>query len=259
MEPGVTVVFDVVTAPTPGKIETACAPETLQLRVTETPGATFASEAVNEAMTGMVAVMQVPEEQTWPVPHVSPSALFPTVAQTAGAVGEAQAAAPTLHGFVGWQDSFGTQAVTHAPDEQTRPVPQDVSSGTEPIVLHVPGDEGDVQVSMPTLHGFEGWHAAAGVQVAATHDPALHTLPLPQEVPSGLLSVTMQLGSEVGDAHELVPMVQRFAGWQDRPAAQEATHAPARHSSPAPQPAPSATGRPSSTQTGAPVEQTIWP
>ncbi len=100
-----------------------------------------------------------------------------------------------------------------APAEHASPAPQDVPSLFLSVTVQVPGADREVHVSAPMWHGFAGSHAVPCTQFGATHDPPLHTFPLPQEVPSDLLLVTLQLGSEVAVGHELVPMVQAFAGW----------------------------------------------
>ncbi len=105
-------------------------------------------------------------------------------------------------------------AATQAPPAQSSPDPQAVPSGFGVVGLQVPGVPGPAHAIAPLLQGLAGSQDAPGTQLAATHDPPLQTVPVPQEVPSGLLPVTMQPGSDVGVAHDVVPSVQGFGGWQ---------------------------------------------
>jgi hypothetical protein len=153
----------------------------------------------------------------------------------------------------------GTAAVTQPADTQTSPAPQAVPSAFGSPSTQRPGAVEDVHAVAPSRHGFAGWHGAFGMHAAATHEPPLHTLPPPQAVPSGLLLVTTQLGSAIGVAQAVVPVVHGFSGWQTWfDAHVGATQAPAWHTLDAPQAVPS--GRsPASTQTGAPLAQPTLP
>jgi hypothetical protein len=100
-----------------------------------------------------------------------------------------------------------------------------VPSAFVPFAVHVPGKEGEVQLTAPVRHGSGGWHELSAVHVGATQEPALHTFADPHGVQSALLAETTQLGSANTEAHVVVPVLHGFSGWH----AWFATHAGAMH------------------------------
>lgn len=109
------------------------------------------------------------------------------------------------------------------------------------------------QFSVPVWHGLAGVHAVPALQVVQL--PALQTMLAPQLVPLFLFPDSTQTGEPV--AHDVVPVLQAFAGWQLAPAAQD-TQVPALQTLSVPQPAPFASAFPVSVQ---PMlgEQTVMP
>lgn len=84
----------------------------------------------------------------------------------------------------------------------------------------------------------------------------LQTIPVPHDVPAGLLALSTQTSEPV--LHEFVPFLHGLVGWHAVPAVQD-THIPRRHTRLVPQPTPSATDVPASVQTATPVSQASVP
>jgi hypothetical protein len=111
-----------------------------------------------------------------------------------------------------------------------------------------------LQVRVPVWHGLP-----SGVQAPPLlHEaqlPVLQTMPVPHDVPFGWLPDSTQTGAPV--AHEVVPVLHAFAGWQLEPAAQ-LTQVPALQTLSVPQATPFASALPLSVQPMS-GEQTVMP
>lgn len=159
---------------------------------------------------------------------------------------------PAWHGFAGTQEAPAAQG-THAPPMQTLLAPHDVPFWTLPVsrqtgapVLHT---------IAPERHGLPATRQAAPLLHATQAPVAPQTRSVPHEAP-GATFAPVSLHWTVAP-HASTPWWQRLVGVHGSPAVQ-ALHAPAWHTMPAPQLAPSA--RLSvSVQTAAPVAQTILP
>src|SRR5262249_29760430 len=86
-----------------------------------------------------------------------------------------------------------TQALHRPLPLQTMSVPQAVPAAT--LVLASMQAIDGAHVSVPLWHLFVGWQDAPAWHVA--HVPFCPTLPVPQPVPFGLLSVSVQTGAPV--------------------------------------------------------------
>ena len=73
-----------------------------------------------------------------------------------------------------------------------------------------------LQLRTPTWQGLLGVQAPPAVQT--TQSPLLHTWFVPQDVPLGRFPVSAQ--ADVPVRHDVVPVRQRFAGWQLAPPVQ---------------------------------------
>jgi hypothetical protein len=140
---------------------------------------------------------------------------------------------------------------TQLPPLHTLFVPQEVPVATFPV---------SAQTDVPVAHDVAPVRQAfAGVQltpaVHAPQVPLLHTLFVPQAVPSATFPVSAQTAAPV--PQEVAPVRHALAGVQVAPEVQEA-HAPLLHTMFIPQEVPLATF-PDSAQTGAPVSQAVAP
>lgn len=160
--------------------------------------------------------------------------------------------APFLHGLAGWQ-AWPAVHDTQLPALHTRFVPQAVPFGwLLPLSVHtaVPVE----QLSVPVWHGFAvGVQAPPALQV--TQLPVMQTMFVPQPVPFGRFPDSWQTDEPV--AHDVVPVLQAFAGWQLVPAA-HMTHVPALQTRSVPQVTPFANDWPVSVQSIV-GEQTLMP
>jgi hypothetical protein len=140
---------------------------------------------------------------------------------------------------------------TQVPSMQTRPVPHGVPLELLPDATHV--DTPVEHEVIPALQGSVKGQVFKAAQ--ATHAPALHTLSIPQLVPSWMgspLSAQLMVGEQT-----FLPAWQGFVGVQESPTVQ-GTHAPPLQTLPVPHGVPFA-AFPDSRQTGAPVLQTVMP
>ncbi|HVZ87023.1 MAG TPA: hypothetical protein VHG72_08640 [Polyangia bacterium] len=140
---------------------------------------------------------------------------------------------------------------THLPLPHTLLVPQDVPSATFPVSVQTGAPV--EQAVMPVLHGFTGWQLTPLVHKA--HVPLAHTLLVPQDVPSAVFPVSVQIDTPVEQA--VMPVLHGFVGWQLTPLVHKA-HVPLAHTLLVPQDVPFATF-PISVQTEAPVIQAVVP
>jgi len=122
----------------------------------------------------------------------------------------------TWHGSLARHVTAETPVSTHTAE----PVVQD----TVPVSQRLPG----------------GVHAVPAVHAAQW--PALHTWPLPQDVPSGRSTSAPQVGVPV--EHDVVPVWQGLPGGVQEVPETQATHCPALHTSFVPQGVPSEAGEP---------------
>jgi hypothetical protein len=140
-------------------------------------------------------------------PHSVPTDLLVVATQTDDPV--EHDVLPFLHGSVGEQVCPVTHE-THTPPLQTRSMPHDVPSSTfvpRSMQVWLPV----MQVSVPLWHGaVSGLHAPPWVQ--GTQVPALQTLFMPHDVPSGWFPVSAQTEAPV--MHDVAPVRQRLVGWQ---------------------------------------------
>jgi hypothetical protein len=205
----------------------------------------FARVQVPPAAQGV----HVPVLQTMSVPQLVPSeTAFPESLQTMSPV--SQLYEPLWQGLVGVQ----IPPVVHGPHTPLRHAmlfPHEspfmmlfVSTHTGLPVVHE---------IIPFLHGFDGWQLAPALQVVQV--PPLHTLPDAHDVPLSTLPDSMHTALPV--VHEIIPVLQGFAGGQLAPALQP-MHAPLPHTLFVPHDVPSVT-LPVSVQTEVPVEHDVVP
>jgi hypothetical protein len=184
------------------------------------------------------------------VPHVPPTVTLPLATHVEAPV--EQDVVPVLQEFDGGHDRPAVHAV-QAPPLQTRLAPHDVPSASDVLEsLHtgVPV----AQLNVPVWHVLLGVHALPLLHV--TQAPALHTMPVPHDVPAALLPLSMQTDAPV--AHDVVPVLQELVGWQATPAAHE-THCPVLQTRLVPHPVPSASDVLASVHVGAPVPHASVP
>ncbi len=168
-------------------------------------------------------------------------------------VPEAQSIRPLLHAVAGVQGASGVQAAQLPEASHTRPMPHDVPADRLPVGAHT-GSPVPHWIA-PLLHAVEGVQLMPSVQATQTA-MALHTRPMPHDVPAGRAAPSRHTGAPV--EHSIAPSRQGLVGVQLMPALQ-ATHAPeALHTMPAPHDEP-AGALPVSAQSGAPVEHAIEP
>ena len=110
----------------------------------------------------------------------------------------------------------------HTPLLHTMLVPHDVPLGLSPVIPQTIAPV--VHTFAPVLHWFVGWQLVPDVQ--AVQAPALHTMLRPHDRPLVLLVVSVHVMPPV--AHEVVPFLHGFVGWQVIPAVQP-PHAPLLH------------------------------
>jgi len=131
---------------------------------------------------------QAPPLQTVPAPHDVPSGAFPDSKHTGTPV--LQTVMPVRQGFPGMAQFDPTAQGAQVPvASQTMPLPQTVPTGRSIAVsehVAVP----PMHPSAPLWHGFVGAQAPPAAQAA--HTPAWQTIPVPQLVPSGWLSDSVQ-------------------------------------------------------------------
>ena len=114
-------------------------------------------------------------------------------------------------------------------------MPQAVPSGWDPLSAHT--ELPVAQEIVPVLQRLAGWQEPPEEQV--TQLPLLQTLPVPQAVPSGWDPLSAH--TELPVAQEIVPVLQRLAGWQEVPE-EHAMQLPLTQTFPVPQVVKSATG-----------------
>jgi hypothetical protein len=106
-----------------------------------------------------------------------------------------QAIVPRLHGLPG---TLQVMLATHAPQVpvalHTMSVPHPLPAATLVFASMQVGADPE-QTSVPLWHRFVGWHGEPIWQVAQL--PAWQTIPVPQAVPFGLLSDSVQTGAPV--------------------------------------------------------------
>jgi hypothetical protein len=128
--------------------------------------------------------------QTLSVPHAFPFGRF--VAVSVHEMAGEQAVLPVWQGLVGWQ-SRPAEHATHAPPLHTIPVPHEVPLATFPESR---------QTGAPVLHtvvpdrqGFPATTQDAPLTHAVQVPAALHTIPVPHEVPADkLLPLSVHCG-----------------------------------------------------------------
>jgi hypothetical protein len=114
---------------------------------------------------------------------------------------------PVLHGLLGVQVRFAVQE-EQEPDLHTRLVPHAVPSATEVAVSWHTG--------APLAHeSLPVWQTLVGVQLAPLLQVTqlaelLHTMPVPQLVPAGLLPLSAH--TELPVLHEVAPVLQALLG-----------------------------------------------
>jgi hypothetical protein len=105
-----------------------------------------------------------------------------------------QAMVPLRQGLPGTTQSIPCMHAVQLAPLQTMSVPHAVPAGTfVPVSVHV--GAAPEQTSVPVWHLFVGVHAPPAWQVA--HVPAWQTIPVPHELPFGLLSLSVQTGAPV--------------------------------------------------------------
>lgn len=195
-----------------------------------------------------------PVLQTMFVPHIVPLATLPVSVQTGAPL--VQTVAAVRQGFpVTVQLAPAVQATQLPEALQTLLVPQLVPAATA-VVLSLQTGVPVVQESVPWWHGFVGTQEAPSWQTP--HAPDRHTIPVPHEVPFGLLPAAVQTATPV--VHAIAP------SWHGSPVsvhaspAAQATQAPLLQTIPVPQTVPFACACWVSVQDAAPVaEQAVCP
>jgi hypothetical protein len=205
----------------------------------------FAREQVPPAAHGEHA----PLLHTMSVPQLVPlGTLLPESLHTMRPV--SQLYEPLWHGLVGVQ----IPPVVHGPHTPLRHAM--LLPHESPFMMFVVSTHTGLPVvhdTVPFLHGFDGWQLAPMLQVLQT--PPLHTLFVPHDVPLSALPDSTHTGLPV--VHEIIPVLQRFDGWQLAPALHP-MHTPLPHTLLVPQDVPSVT-LPVSVHTEVPVEHDVVP
>jgi hypothetical protein len=159
---------------------------------------------------------QLPPLQTMLAPQGVPLGALPDSTQTGAPV--LHVICPLLHGLPGTGHSMPCMHPVQLPLAlQTMSVPQEVPAATFVFASMQVGAD-PLQFSVPLWHLLVGWHAAPIWQ--AVQVPAWQTLPLPQPVPFGLLSVAVQTGAPV-----VQTMLPTRHGWPVTSHAMPAVHA----------------------------------
>ncbi len=194
------------------------------------------------------ALVCTPAVHTCAAPHVVPDARLPDSTQTDAPV--EHEVFPVLHTLLfGKQVLLGVQG-EQLPAAQNRLVPQLVPSAALVPV--------SVQVCAPVLHEvLPTWHGLVGVQVMSAVQATqvwlpLHTMLVPHVPPTATLPLTTQVEDPV--EHEVLPVMQGFAGGQERPAVHD-VQTPLLHTRFVPHDAPSMSEVFESVHTGVPVAQ----
>jgi hypothetical protein len=164
-----------------------------------------------------------------------------------------QSYVPAWQSFVlGVQAPSCTHAVQLALLSHTLPV-----SHAVPAVRFAPATQFGpaLQDNAPLLQALVGEQVSPSLQ--ATHAPVLHTLSVPQPVPSAVLPLAVHTGPAEQDR---LPVAQTLfgSGWQTSFTLQ-ATQVPALHTWSVPQPVPSLAAVPVSIQMGLPLAQLSVP
>jgi hypothetical protein len=136
---------------------------------------------------------------------------------------------------------------THAPDKQTRFVPQPVPSWTDALVsvqVAVPAE----QSSVPVWQGLVG--TQGDPELHALHSPLLHTIPVPQALP--LLALLLSMHAACPVLHEVCPTRQGAPVTSQVAPALQVRHVPWWQTLSVPHFAPSSRGAPRSVHTGTP-------
>lgn len=160
-----------------------------------------------QAMAAPQATQAFPALQTMLVPQEAPAALLVALSTHTDEPVEHDVV-PTLQGSGLVEQVSPAVHAVQVPALQTRLLPQVVPSARDiPLSVHT---------GAPVAHDrFPRWQALAGVQVPVTsqssHTPMpLHTWPVPQVVPTGLLPTSTQTACPV--VHDVAPVLQAFAG-----------------------------------------------
>jgi hypothetical protein len=169
-----------------------------------------------------VQLMQPPLLQTRLVPQPVPSATLPDSTQVGDPV--LQVVTPVRQGRPGTEQLAPAAHAVQVPCAlQTRSCPHGVP-GVRLAIVSVQTADPDEQSSIPTWQGFVGVQEAPVWQV--THMPAWQTIPVPQPVPFGRLSSSVQ--TDVPVVQTVVPVLQGLpVGEQSAPAV-HAAHVPSR-------------------------------
>jgi hypothetical protein len=144
-----------------------------------------------------------------------------------------QEVVPVSHWLAGVQGALGVHA-THAPLSQTMLAPHDAPFGPG-MPVSAQTDVPVEQDVVPRSHWLVGVHGRP--EEHATHDPPLHTMPVPHAVP---LDAGVSRSVQVPDEQARLPLSHGLAGVQAVPSVQ-ATHEPLSHTMLAPQAVPFAT------------------
>jgi hypothetical protein len=197
------------------------------------------------------AMQRAAASHTRSLPHTDPGGRLPVSRHTD--VPPLQDVLPVLHASGSVQSRFSVQA-EQRPLEHTRLVPHDAPLASDaPVSVHTGAPV--AQESSPVWQGLFGSQPSPSAQ--PTQLPlGLHTRPLPQPSPAGLLPLSRHTKKPV--SHELVPDLQALAGWHVCPSWQK-MHCPERHTRFCPQLVPSASTRPSSAHCAVPVSQLSRP
>jgi hypothetical protein len=189
-----------------------------------------------------------------PTPHATPFLVVSAPMSAHVGVPPAHVTWPLLHGLAAGTQAAPTTQAPHTPLLQTWPVPQAAPFllVSAPWSTHV--GEPPAHEILPTSQELPpGTHAASALQVPQT--PPLHTLPVPQIVPSARPPTSTQVAVPL--VQEIWPRWHALDGVQAAPVAQE-PQTPWLQTAPPPQGVPSARG-PVALQVAVPLEQESWP
>jgi hypothetical protein len=167
---------------------------------------------------------------------------------------KSHAVVPLSQAFVGVQERFAMHVLQTPEPLQTWFVPQLVPAGRGPVSTQT-GAPVEQEI-VPLSHVFVGGQAAPAVQELQLPVP-LQTRFVPQLVPAAS-GVPVSVHVCVPVEQSVKPASQGFAGVHERPAVHE-LHVPFEQTRFVPQLVPFARAIPESTQTVAPVEQSVVP
>jgi hypothetical protein len=148
--------------------------------------------------------------QTWLLPQVVPAAVLPESRQRGAPI--VQSTTPVLHGAPGFMlQALPASHATHCPlplqtmfEPQAAPAPTLSPSAQPEVAVPIP------QVTTPSLHAPPGLVVQTVPAAQVVHAPALQTLSVPHDRPSGALASSLHCGDP--ELQAIVPFLHGLPG-----------------------------------------------